>query len=60
MAYYLREHNGPVESTLVLSSQHLVGAMDAQLVQSLWLIVTALALLPACDDSKPKGVVYTL
>jgi hypothetical protein len=24
------------------------------------LITVGLALLPACDDSKPKGVVYTL
>ena len=28
--------------------------------RKIWLIVTALALLAACEDSKPKGVVYTL
>ena len=31
-----------------------------QLVQRVWLIATVLALLAACDDSNPKGVVYTL
>ena len=28
--------------------------------RKIWLIATALALLAACDDSKPKAVVYTL
>ena len=26
----------------------------------IWLILTAVALLSACDDPKPKGIVYTL
>lgn len=34
--------------------------MDQRLDRKIWLIATALALLAACDDSKPKGVVYTL
>jgi hypothetical protein len=34
--------------------------MDQRLGRKIWLIATALALLAACDDSKPKGVVYTL
>ena len=34
--------------------------MDRRLGRKIWLIVTALALLLACDDSKPKGVIYTL
>jgi hypothetical protein len=27
---------------------------------TIWLIVTALALLAACDNPQPKGIVYTL
>ena len=34
--------------------------MDPQLVHKVWLIATVLALLAACDDSKPKAIVYTL
>jgi hypothetical protein len=34
--------------------------MEARLGRRIWLIVTALALLAACDNPKPKGIVYTL
>ena len=36
------------------------GAMDQRLGRKIWLIATALALLATCDNSNPKGVVYTL
>ena len=34
--------------------------MDTELGRKICVIAFALALLPACDNSKPKGVVYTL
>ena len=34
--------------------------MDTELGRKICVIAFALALLPACDDSKSKGVVYTL
>src|SRR6476619_4491499 len=50
----------PLDSRYLLSPGHLVVAMDTELGRKICVIAFALALLPACDDSKSKGVVYTL
>jgi hypothetical protein len=50
----------PLDSRYLLSPGHLVAAMDTELGRKICVIAFALALLPACDNSKPKGVVYTL
>jgi len=44
----------------VLLSEQLVVAMDTRLGRKLCVIGAALIILVACDDSKPKGIVYTL
>ena len=48
----LRHHDGYV------LAPELVGSMDARLRKTVCLL--AAALLAACNDSKPKGVIYTL
>jgi hypothetical protein len=56
----IHSHPAVSLSVLVFSSSLPELAMDTELGRKICVIAVALALLPACDDSKSKGVVYTL